>query len=687
MKKIITSVKMSTLIAVCVVMITCICMGSLYTILNTLVVRVTKAAAVDNMMTALDGQANVIEEFIRESERSLKEYATADIVKEVLQNPGNKTAALAAQQYTERFYSNLDKWEGVYVSTWETEVLAHSTASAVGMVTRSGAELPAYQATMLNNKDGFFNGGAFVSPASQSLIFNLRMAVYDDTGKPIGLVGGGPFLAGLNDLLGEMRISGMTEQQYAILDVANGIYAYHSDNSKFVQSIDEEDMQEVIRRTEAGEMEGTLTVSDKNGKYLVAYRYLPSSSLILTMKDSYSELFASTNTIRRTLLISCLLTLVLIFAFVFIISRLITQPLQQVKMAVNTLGELSLRKNETIQEFVGSHNEVGMIASSVDNLTNIWSDIIGTLADCSSSLNGDVTVMRDTVEALVNCADDNTHTTETFSESITETIGTAENVNNEISAINELVSQLAGLVNEKMSSKNAANGDMAESAEYMAQNAEETLRMISDKIGQMQTKIDKALADLHSLNQINEKADSILAIASQTNLLALNASIEAARAGDAGKGFAVVAEEIKKLAEDSSMVAGDIQTMCTQTNRNISNIDGCFNEIIAFIQTDVAGYFKETYDVSMQSRTNMATLKNTMEEIKKTSLGVEDAVVRIRQQMRQFEVIASENQQGINDIMEKAQVTQSIAQKMTLLIDKNQKNSEAIHNIVERFEQ
>ena len=55
-------------------------------------------------------------------------------------------------------------------------------------------------------------------------------------------------------------------------------------------------------------------------------------------------------------------------------------------------------------------------------------------------------------------------------------------------------------------------------------------------------------------------ADAIAAISQQTNLLALNAAIEAARAGEQGRGFAVVAEEVRKLAEESSMTVATIQT-------------------------------------------------------------------------------------------------------------------------------
>lgn len=686
MKKKLRNLKMSTLIAGCIAIIAFLCMGGLYIILDQRIVGITKSEAIDHMMTSLDGQANVIDIFIRESERSLREYAVSNEVRNVIQNPQDSKAISEAQEYTEKYFANLDNWEGIYTSNWETKVLAHSNKEAVGMVTRKQEELPSYQATMTESEDGLFNGGAFVSPASQSLILNLRMAVCNDAGEPVGLVGGGPFLSGLSKLLEKLQITGLSEHQYAILDEANGIYAYHSDQQKFVQKIEEADMQAVLKKVSSGKTTGTLTHQEKKEKYLIAYRYLPESKMILTIKDNESELYAGCYSIRRTLFISCLLIFILIVLCTLGISKIITKPLQQVKLAVNALSALSLQKNENIQDLVGTKNEVGRIASSVDRLTAVWNSIVGTLSECSASLSEDVTVMRDTADSLADCAVDNTHTTENFSESIMKTSQTVERVNGGISDIHELVLKLASLVHERINANHSADSDMIATAELSAQNAEETLDKISGRISQMQGNIDKALKDLHSLNQIKEKVDSILAIASQTNMLALNASIEAARAGDAGKGFAVVAEEIKALADDSSVVAGDIQQVCTQTDTNIGNIDTCFKEIISFIESDVSGYFKETYEISMQSRNNMRMIKNTIEEIEKTSKGVEDAVLQIHREMQQFEVVAAENQKGINEIIEKAQVTQSMVQKLTVLIDKNRQNADAINDIVEQFE-
>src|SRR3546814_2325526 len=60
------------------------------------------------------------------------------------------------------------------------------------------------------------------------------------------------------------------------------------------------------------------------------------------------------------------------------------------------------------------------------------------------------------------------------------------------------------------------------------------------------------------LGLVGTLSGTIDALARQTDYLALNATIEAARAGEAGRGFRVVAGEVKKLAQDTRAVTGDI---------------------------------------------------------------------------------------------------------------------------------
>ena len=96
--------------------------------------------------------------------------------------------------------------------------------------------------------------------------------------------------------------------------------------------------------------------------------------------------------------------------------------------------------------------------------------------------------------------------------------------------------------------------------------------------------------------EIENAAQAVREIADQTNLLALNAAIEAARAGDAGKGFAVVAQEVRKLAEDSSVA----------TERIGSMVDNIKNGIHSIMEASQKGKSLSTQQVDSMSVTEKA---------------------------------------------------------------------------------
>ncbi|MBN4049350.1 hypothetical protein JYT70_00385, partial [bacterium AH-315-N14] len=93
-------------------------------------------------------------------------------------------------------------------------------------------------------------------------------------------------------------------------------------------------------------------------------------------------------------------------------------------------------------------------------------------------------------------------------------------------------------------------------------------------------------------NKIKGIVGTIKGIAKTTHLLSLNANIEAARAGDAGRGFSVVAGEVKKLAENSSISANEIDN----------------------IILDISKVTDETLDIIMEGITKVVDSTNTAKD-------------------------------------------------------------------------
>ena len=136
----------------------------------------------------------------------------------------------------------------------------------------------------------------------------------------------------------------------------------------------------------------------------------------------------------------------------------------------------------------------------------------------------------------------------------------SEDIHTTTEIISEGSMEQAGAVEELLASFTEISDQVKENAKDIEKTEEylESTKMIVDEGNSKMDTLRNSMNDINEVaQQVSQVTETIDDIASQVNLLALNAAIEAARAGESGKGFAVVAEEVRKLAEEVKIAAGD----------------------------------------------------------------------------------------------------------------------------------
>ena len=145
-----------------------------------------------------------------------------------------------------------------------------------------------------------------------------------------------------------------------------------------------------------------------------------------------------------------------------------------------------------------------------------------------------------------------------------------------------------------------------------AKSAVASAKSNAERSGEVVRNAVAAMSEIErSARQISEIIGVMDEIAFQTNLLALNAGVEAARAGEAGRGFAVVAQEVRALAQRSTVAAKEIKLLISSSGDQVSagvNLVGETGKALELIVTQVGEINGAVGDIAVAAEEQAAGL-------------------------------------------------------------------------------
>ncbi len=312
---------------------------------------------------------------------------------------------------------------------------------------------------------------------------------------------------------------------------------------------------------------------------------------------------------------------------------------QDVAGSAESLSLTSVDSSATVTEMAA---QVEVVAESTMDLSGHAEEASLSISEMANS----ITEVADNVKMLAELASD----TAMAISQIEESIGEVEARAKEAAAISQEVAEDADVLGNK------AIARTIDGMERIRESVEDASRVIED-LGE-------------SSKEIGQIVKVIDEVTKQTSLLALNAAILAAQAGEHGKGFSVVANEIKELAERTSVSTEEITRLVKSVQQRSkeavesmrqgreSVLDG------ARIAYGAADALQQILKSSMHSKDTSVAIETATTQQVEAVRHLSESIINVHERVKSIEHATQEQSKGSGLISSAAEKMSDISMEV-----------------------
>lgn len=638
-----------------------------------IIIEQTKEAALDLAVS----ENRTISNLILNQKNLPKFLSTNKEVMELLDNPTLQTKVTSVNELLAQYALDKPNLDGIFITNEKGIIIANPNAKAMGIDLSAAAYI----------QKAFSSKVTVVSETRDSKgtgkkIISIAIPILNNNQEVIGLVGAPITCESMAQSLNEVKLNNAKSSSAYLIDEL-GNYLYYSDPEKIGKPIEINEISDISKRITNGEKveKGIVNYTENGNKLFAAYTIVPETHWILVITARVDEIEAPIRQMSMYVLILGIISSIFAVIIGLIVSKKIISPIKSVTELINKTAKLDLSYDQSFEWILKSKDETGIMSKSIFEMRESLGEMVTILKSTSMDISNNAHKVEEIAKKVNTNSTDNSATTEQLSAGMEETAASAE----EIAASVNMTEESVRAIVDKTHEGSNLTSEIIVRASRLKNEA-----LASEKNGKLmyldvKNKLEKAIEQLKAVEQINALADTILEITSQTNLLALNAAIEAARAGEAGKGFAVVSDEIRKLAEQSSNTAGNIQKIVASVHSAVNNMTSSSEQVLLYLSKDISNDYSKFISGSELYNKDADLITDMMTAINTSTQGLAVAMNSITKAIGEVAITINESSSGVSDIAEKNVSTMVLTNNVEQTAIESIKYANELGKIVAKF--